>query len=114
MIKYLLVVSMDIQKDKEDLFNEVYDTEHIPAILKVTGVIKVERYKLQPITMNFGGELKDLDIETEPRYTAIYEIFNPDILKSNEWGNAVEFGRWTAEVRPFTSNRQFALRKLIE
>ena len=114
MIKYLLVVSMDIQKDKEDLFNEVYDTEHIPAILKVPGVIKVERYKLQSITMNFGGELKDLDIETEPRYTAIYEILNPDILKSNEWGSAVEFGRWTAEVRPFTSNRQFALRKLMD
>ena len=112
--KYLLIVSMDVQKDKEDLFNEVYDTEHIPAILKVTGVIKVKRYKLQSITMNFGGELKDLDIKTEPRYTAIYEIRNPDVLKSNEWGDAVEFGRWADEVRPFTSNRQFALRKLIE
>ena len=64
--------------------------------------------------MNFGGELRDLDIKTEPRYTAIYEIRNPDVLKSNEWGDAVEFGRWADEVRPFTSNRQFALRKLIQ
>ena len=32
---------MDIEGIKEKLFNEVYDTEHIPAILKVPGVISV-------------------------------------------------------------------------
>ena len=26
--KYLFVASMDVDPDKEDLFNEVYDTEH--------------------------------------------------------------------------------------
>src|SRR5262249_14473594 len=28
--KYVFVASMDVDLDKEDLFNEVYDTEHIP------------------------------------------------------------------------------------
>ena len=28
--KCLFVVSMDVDADKEELFNEIYDTEHIP------------------------------------------------------------------------------------
>ena len=32
--KYLFVVSMDVDADKEMLFNEIYDTEHIPNLLK--------------------------------------------------------------------------------
>jgi hypothetical protein len=39
--KYLFVASMDVDPDKEDLFNEVYDTEHIPNLLKVPGVRSV-------------------------------------------------------------------------
>jgi len=35
---YLLCVSMDVEPEYEDLFNEVYDTEHIPQLLKVPGV----------------------------------------------------------------------------
>ena len=34
---YLFIASMDVDADKEALFNEVYDTEHIPLILKVPG-----------------------------------------------------------------------------
>ena len=37
--KYLFIVSMDVTKEKEALFNEVYDTEHVPLLLKVPGVI---------------------------------------------------------------------------
>ena len=36
--KYLFVVSMDVDPDKEALFNEVYDTEHVPLLSKVPGV----------------------------------------------------------------------------
>ena len=28
--RYLFVASMDVDPDKEALFNEVYDTEHVP------------------------------------------------------------------------------------
>ena len=31
--KYLFIASMDVDPAKEALFNEVYDTEHIPLIL---------------------------------------------------------------------------------
>ena len=30
--KYLFIVSMDVSPEKEDLFNEVYDTEHVPYL----------------------------------------------------------------------------------
>jgi hypothetical protein len=113
MTKYLLIASMDIELAKENLFNEVYETEHIPGILNVPGVISVERYKSQPMKMHFSGKLQELDVSAEPTYTAIYEIEGPEVLASEEWGIAVEAGRWPGEVRPFTSNRQFALRKLM-
>ncbi len=114
MPKYLLIASMDVDTDKEDLFNEVYDIEHVPGILKVPGVLKVERFKSQPMKMHFGGKLQDMDVSAEPAYTAIYEITGPEVLESEEWGEAVEAGRWPDLVRPFTSNRQFALRKLMD
>ena len=47
-----------------------------------------------------------------PRYTAIYEIDSPDVVLSPEWAAAVERGRWPAEVRPYTSNRQHKLFKV--
>ena len=30
--KYLFVASIDVDLDKDTLFNEVYDTEHIPSL----------------------------------------------------------------------------------
>ena len=38
--KYLFVASMDVDANKEALFNEVYDTEHVPNLLKVPGVTR--------------------------------------------------------------------------
>ena len=48
--KYLFVASMDVDPDKEALFNEVYDTEHIPNLLKVPGVRAVTRTQGEPFT----------------------------------------------------------------
>ena len=36
--KYLFIVSMNVKSEYENLFNEVYDTEHIPYLLEVPGV----------------------------------------------------------------------------
>ncbi len=111
--KYLFIVSMDVTKEKEALFNEVYDTEHVPLLLKVPGVRAVTRWKTEPAAFNLGGERKVLDGGTEPNYVAIYEIDTPDVLLSKEWAEAVEKGRWPGEVRPFTSNRRHIVRKAL-
>ena len=111
--KYLFIVSMDVTPEKEALFNEVYDTEHVPLLLKVPGVVAVSRMKTEPAAFNIGGERKILDGGSEPHYVAIYEIDSPDVLLSKEWAAAAEKGRWPSEVRPFTSNRRHIVRKVI-
>ncbi len=48
--KYLFIVSMDVAPEHEALFNEVYDTEHIPSLLEVPGVRHVYRLKGEPFS----------------------------------------------------------------
>ena len=54
--KYLFAASMDVRPEKESLFNEVYDEEHLPTVMKVPGVLSATRYKTQELTMMLGGE----------------------------------------------------------
>jgi hypothetical protein len=109
--KYLFVVSMDVDPNKEALFNEVYDTEHIPNLLKVPGVRAVTRMAGEPFAVSIGGAEKKVAHEG-PRYSAVYEIDGPQVLTSPAWAKAVEDGRWPGEVRPFTHNRRHALYKV--
>ena len=112
--RYFFIASMDIDPDKEDVFNEVYDTEHVPMLLQVPGVIAVTRSVNAPLVMIMGGETKTIVAEGEPRYSAIYEIENPDVLQSKAWAEAIDQGRWPTEVRPYTRNRRHVLRKVID
>jgi hypothetical protein len=109
--KYLFVVSMDVDPEKEALFNEVYDTEHVPLLLKVPGVHAVTRAEGEPFSVSLGGEERRI-AHDGPRYSAFYEIDGPHVLVSREWAKAVEEGRWATHVRPFTRNRRHALYKL--
>ena len=54
--RYLFTASMDVDPDKEALFDEVYDQEHVPNLLKVPGVLSVTRLTLEPLTLSIGGE----------------------------------------------------------
>ena len=111
--KYLFLASMDVAPEKEALFNEVYDEEHVPNLLKVPGVISVTRLTQEQLVLSIGGEQKEIIAEGEPKFTAIYEIDSPDVLISQGWADAVEEGRWPEEVRPYTSNRRHVLRKVM-
>ena len=109
--KYLFVASMDVDPDKEALFNEVYDTEHIPNLLKVPGVQAVTRLKGEPFAVSIGGAEQQV-MHEGPRYSAVYEIEGPHVLVSAAWAKAVELGRWPSQVRPYTRNRRHALYKI--
>ena len=111
--KYLFIVSMDVTKEKEALFNEVYDTEHVPLLLKVPGVRAVTRLKTEPAAFMLAGKRVPLDGTGMASYVALYEIDSPDVLLSPQWAHAGEQGRWPADVRPFTSNRSHVVRKVI-
>ena len=111
--RYLFSAAMNVRPDKDALFNEVYDTEHVPSLLGVPGVIAVARFKSEPVTMMIGGERKTIVIESEPTYNALYEIESPAVLTSDAWAKAVEEGRWPAQVRPYTSNRRHVMYRRI-
>ncbi len=111
--RYVFIASMDVDPDKEDLFNEVYDREHVPLLSKVPGVVSVTRFKSEPLTMIMAGERRTVESEGEPHYGAMYEIESPDVLVSKAWAEAIDHGRWPTEVRPYTRNRRHTLKKII-
>ena len=107
--RYLFSAAMDVEPGKEAIFNEVYDREHVPNLLTVPGVVSVARVKKRELTLVLGGERKTIVIEGEPAYNAFYELESPDVLTSKAWAEAVEKGRWPAQVRPHTKNRRHVL-----
>lgn len=111
--KYIFSAAMDVEPDKEALFNEVYDTEHVPLLLKVPGVVAVARFQKQEVTLVVGGERKTIVVENEPTYNALYEIEGPEVLVSDAWARAVDQGRWPGQVRPHTRNRRHVLYKKL-
>jgi hypothetical protein len=110
---YVFMVSMDVAPEKEALFNEIYDGEHIPNFRKVPGVRSVTRLRTERAAADPGGTVGTPAGEGEPTYLAIYEIDGPEVLTSAAWLRAAELGRWSSEVRPFTSNRHHILRKVL-
>ena len=111
--RYLFTAAMDVEPAKDALFNEVYDREHVPLIVKVPGVIAAARFRTQELTMIIGGERKTIVIENEPAYNALYELESPEVLTSEAWAKAVDQGRWPGQVRPFTKNRRHVLYRRI-
>ena len=111
--RYLFSAAMDVAPEKAALFHEVYDREHVPALLEVPGVVAVARFETRELTMMIGGQRRTIVVEKEPRFSALYELESPDVLISDAWADAVERGRWPAEVRPFTTNRRHVLYRRI-
>ena len=111
--RYLFIASMDVKPEKEALFNEVYDSEHIPLLLKVPGVLSAVRCTNEPLPLAIAGTRKTIVAEGEPRYSAMYELENPEVLVSDAWAKAVDQGRWPTEVRPHLSNHRHVLRKIM-
>ena len=80
---------MDVEHHREELFNQLYDTEHVPLLLKLPGCVNVARYRTET--------------RGEPRYLAAYEVDRPDLPMSQPWNYTSDIGRWKPEVRPYTT-----------
>jgi hypothetical protein len=68
----------------EHEFNEWYNTEHIPALGAVPGVLCARRYH------GTGGT---------QRYVALYHLTAPEVTRSAEWKKAADTP-WTQKMRP--------------
>jgi len=96
---YVFWVMMDVEPHREELFNELYDKEHLPLLLKLAGCVNAVRYR----TTAAG----------EPRYLCVYEVERADLPRSKLWNDTSDIGRWKPEVRPYTSNKRFIVSERI-
>jgi len=90
---YVFWVMMDVEPHKEKLFNQLYDDEHVPLLLKLPGCVNVVRYRTEE--------------PGEPRYLAAYEVERTDLPMSKQWNDTSDIGRWKPEVRPYTYNKRY-------
>ncbi len=96
---YVFWVMMDVEPHREALFNELYETEHLPLLLKLPGCVNAVRYR----TTTAG----------EPRYLCAYEVENAELPMSRRWNDTSDIGRWKPEVRPYTSNKKWIVSERI-
>jgi hypothetical protein len=96
---YVFWVMMDVEPHREALFNELYDHEHLPLLLKLPGSVNAVRYR----TTAPG----------EPRYLCAYEVENTQLPMSKLWNDTSDIGRWKPEVRPYTSNKRYIVSERI-
>src|SRR3954454_6297344 len=81
----LLLNSMNVDPEAEAEFNEWYNTEHIPALAAVPGVLFARRFRatvsLQPTGLTAGANR---------RYVALYHLVSPDVQATPAWKNAAD------------------------
>jgi hypothetical protein len=80
----LLLIAMNVAPEHESDFNEWYNTEHLPQLGAVPGVLCARRYRGASATQ---------------RYAAIYHFANPEVPNSAAWKAAANTP-WTERVRP--------------
>ncbi len=98
----IYLVQMDIPADKEDDFNRIYDTQHVPYILNAPGVHGCSRYRLESTNK-----------EGMARYAAVYEIDSPEVPNSEGWKAESEKGDWATQIRPHATNRSHSIFKRV-
>ena len=102
MGNYAYLVMMDISADMEEEFNRVYNTQHVPNIVKAPGVNGCVRYKVES-TNN----------DKMARYAALYDIDSPEIPTSDGWVAESEKGDWPTKIRPHATNRSHTIYKKV-
>ncbi|MCR4441666.1 MAG: hypothetical protein QHH10_05895 [Peptococcaceae bacterium] len=85
----LLLVGYNVGPEAEDEVNRWYETEHIPALLQVEGVLSARRYRC---------------VDGPHKYLAVYHLTAPEVCKSEMWRKAAETP-WTHAVRPKMGER---------
>jgi hypothetical protein len=86
----LLVVAMTPAPAVETAFNAWYDTEHIPALARVPGVLCARRFRTA------GGS---------PKYVALYHLASPAVVDGAEWKQASGSTPMPEHIRPQISDR---------
>jgi antibiotic biosynthesis monooxygenase (ABM) superfamily enzyme len=94
---FVYIVKTDIPADIEVDFNDCYDKEHVPALASVPGCLRARRF---------------LAVDGQPKYMAVYDLENPEGIKSAAWANARDTA-WTEQIRPHMQNLEHRVYQLI-
>lgn len=86
--RFVLIVATDVESEMEEEFNEWYDKEHIPGLLKVQGVLSAQRY---------------VSLSGSPKYFTIYEHENEHVQEKEEYKEMLNT-EWTKKIRPHLRN----------
>jgi hypothetical protein len=100
MSNYILMVQLDIDEDHVDEFNKLYDDEHFPHLLDVTGVISGQRYEIES------------DADNQLRYLIIYQLESPDIPSGDEWKEASVAPAYMKVRKYITGRRRGVFKKM--
>jgi hypothetical protein len=93
-----LLNAMNCVPEHEAEFNEWYNTEHIPMLAAVPGVIMARRFRAT---------------NANRRYVALYHLESPDVQASQAWKNAANTP-WTEKLRPhFRGHLRLVCRKYV-
>jgi hypothetical protein len=87
----LLLVGMTPATAVETEFNAWYDTEHVPALGRVPGVLGACRFRAG----NTSG----------PKYLALYHLASPEVITGPDWKQASESTPMPQHIRPQISDR---------
>jgi hypothetical protein len=82
----IICTFLGVDPTAEEDFNAWYDTEHLPRLCAVPGVLGAQRYRSPSHT---------------PRYLALYLLAHTGAAESQDWRDA-SATPWTARMRPFT------------
>ncbi len=81
----VILVSMDVDPAHEDEFNDWYNTEHIPLLRKVPGVITARRFRAD---------------HGKPVYVALYHVGDTGVYATPAW-MAANTTPWILRLRKF-------------
>lgn len=82
----LLVASMNVDPADEREFNRWYNTEHLPQLAALPGVLSARRFRMS-------------DTASERRYLSLYHLRDTNVSRSESWA-AASNTTWTERMRP--------------
>jgi hypothetical protein len=91
---YCMMITFEIAPEDEAEFNDIYDNDHIPTIMKLDGVSEVIRFR-EP-----GPNAKGYLV-----YTALYMMATENLHLTPEWTALSDLGRWAPVIRPKVKSR---------
>jgi hypothetical protein len=91
---YCMMITFEIAPEDEAEFNDIYDNDHIPTIMKLDGVTEVIRFR------DPGRNEKGYLV-----YSAIYFMTKENLHLTPEWQALSDTGRWMPVIRPKVKSR---------